>query len=102
MTGQTGSGVAAIIGIAALVGVVGGVGSVAMTSQGRSSIAHAARVAAVAGGLKRRRSPASGDYWPGCNEARDAGTAPIYRDEPGYRTEMDGDGDGIACEPIRS
>lgn len=26
---------------------------------------------------------------------------PIYRGEPGYRVEMDGDGDGIACEPYR-
>lgn len=38
-------------------------------------------------------------YFPGCNEARAAGLAPIYRNEPGYREAMDGDGDGIACEP---
>ena len=40
-------------------------------------------------------------YWHGCNDARTAGTAPIYRGEPGYRSEMDGDSDGIACEPYR-
>jgi hypothetical protein len=33
--------------------------------------------------------------------ARAAGAAPIYRGQPGYREEMDGDGDGIACEPHR-
>ncbi|MCK0533357.1 excalibur calcium-binding domain-containing protein [Sphingobium sp. MAH-33] len=47
----------------------------------------------------RARAPQAGDYWPGCNSARAAGTAPIYDGEPGYREEMDGDGDGIACEP---
>jgi hypothetical protein len=40
-------------------------------------------------------------YYPNCNFARSAGAAPIHRGEPGYRTEMDGDGDGIACEPYR-
>ena len=41
-------------------------------------------------------------YYAGCNEARAAGVAPIYRGQPGYRPEMDGDSDGIACEPHRS
>lgn len=40
-------------------------------------------------------------YFAGCNDARAAGAAPIYRGTPGYRPEMDGDGDGIACEPYR-
>ena len=40
-------------------------------------------------------------YYPGCNAARAAGAAPIHAGEPGYREEMDGDGDGIACEPHR-
>ena len=47
----------------------------------------------------RQRKPQAGDYWGGCNDARAAGTAPIYRGEPGYRQDMDGDNDGIACEP---
>ncbi len=38
-------------------------------------------------------------YYAGCNEARAAGVAPIYRGSPGYREGMDGDGDGVACEP---
>ena len=37
-------------------------------------------------------------YYSGCREARAAGAAPIHQGEPGYRPEMDGDGDGIACE----
>ena len=40
-------------------------------------------------------------YYSGCQEARAAGAAPIYAGQPGYREEMDGDGDGIACEPYR-
>ncbi|HEX8239387.1 MAG TPA: excalibur calcium-binding domain-containing protein [Allosphingosinicella sp.] len=40
-------------------------------------------------------------YYSGCNEARAAGVTPIYEGEPGYRPGMDGDSDGIACEPHR-
>lgn len=52
--------------------------------------------------MERQRMPQEGDRWGGCNDARAAGTAPIYRDEPGYRPDMDGDKDGIACEPYTS
>ncbi len=38
-------------------------------------------------------------YYSGCNEVRAAGKAPLYRGSPGYREGMDGDGDGVACEP---
>lgn len=38
-------------------------------------------------------------YYRGCDDARAAGAAPIYAGSPGYREGMDGDGDGIACEP---
>ena len=30
--------------------------------------------------------------------ARAAGAAPLYAGQPGYRPEMDGDRDGVACE----
>ncbi len=42
-----------------------------------------------------------GVYYRNCAQAWAAGAAPIYRGQPGYRSEMDGDGDGIACEPYR-
>ena len=38
-------------------------------------------------------------YFANCSDARAAGEAPIYRGEPGYRDELDRDGDGVACEP---
>jgi len=38
-------------------------------------------------------------HYAGCNEVRAAGKAPLYEGQPGYRADMDGDGDGVACEP---
>lgn len=40
------------------------------------------------------------DY-AGCEEVRAAGKAPLHAGQPGYRPGMDGDGDGVACEPYR-
>lgn len=37
-------------------------------------------------------------YYKNCTEARQAGAAPIYRGEPGYRPGLDRDNDGIAYE----
>lgn len=53
-----------------------------------------------ASGLNRRiASP--GTYFRYCREAWAAGVAPIRRGDPGYRPGLDGDGDGVACEPYR-
>lgn len=37
-------------------------------------------------------------YYKNCSAARAAGAAPLYRGQPGYRSSLDRDGDGIACE----
>ncbi|MFM9378349.1 DUF1524 domain-containing protein [Gordonia sp. VNK21] len=37
-------------------------------------------------------------YYRNCSAARAAGAAPLHRGQPGYRSGLDGDGDGIACE----
>lgn len=37
-------------------------------------------------------------YYANCTEARAAGAAPLERADPGYRSAMDRDGDGVACE----
>lgn len=44
---------------------------------------------------------AAGSSWSyrNCRAARAAGAAPLYIGQPGYGPHMDGDGDGIACEP---
>jgi hypothetical protein len=38
-------------------------------------------------------------YYADCAAAEAAGAAPISRGRPGYRTELDRDGDGVACDP---
>jgi hypothetical protein len=40
-------------------------------------------------------------YYPSCRWARAFGAAPIHLGERGYRTALDADGDGVACEPYR-
>jgi Excalibur calcium-binding domain len=85
---------------AALAGTVVGTGTVAATPDGRAVMMSRIKPLAVAFGVMRARAPEDGDHWGGCDDARAAGTAPIYLGEPGYRPEMDGDSDGIACEPI--
>ncbi|WP_307810587.1 GmrSD restriction endonuclease domain-containing protein [Tomitella biformata] len=43
--------------------------------------------------------PANPDlYYANCAAARAAGVTPLHVGEPGYRPQMDGDKDGIACE----
>ena len=38
-------------------------------------------------------------YYRNCDDARAMGAAPLHRGAPGYRPELDADGDGVACEP---
>jgi hypothetical protein len=40
----------------------------------------------------------SSAYYSNCSEARSAGAAPLYVGSPGYRSRLDRDGDGVACE----
>lgn len=37
-------------------------------------------------------------YYAKCADARAAGAAPLYAGQPGYRSGLDSDGDGVACE----
>jgi endonuclease YncB( thermonuclease family) len=51
---------------------------------------------------KATPQPTGGSHqFHSCREARAAGAAPMYRGEPDYNPNLDGDGDGIACEPYR-
>jgi hypothetical protein len=40
----------------------------------------------------------SSPYYPNCAAARAAGVTPLHRGVPGYRSGLDRDGDGVACE----
>ncbi|MEW1820664.1 DUF1524 domain-containing protein [Arthrobacter sp. NPDC080031] len=37
-------------------------------------------------------------YYANCTAAKAAGAAPLHAGQPGYRTALDRDGDGVACE----
>jgi len=49
----------------------------------------------------RRATPSAGYLYRSCAQARAAGAAPMRRGQPSYNPNLDGDGDGIACEPYR-
>ncbi|WIW90251.1 thermonuclease family protein (plasmid) [Sphingobium sp. V4] len=49
----------------------------------------------------RTVNPKPSTYYASCRQAWAAGAAPVYRGQPGYRVGLDGDLDGVACEPIR-
>ncbi|UKA55556.1 excalibur calcium-binding domain-containing protein [Arthrobacter sp. FW305-BF8] len=42
--------------------------------------------------------PAPAAYYANCTAVRNAGKAPLYSWQPGYRSALDRDSDGIACE----
>jgi hypothetical protein len=44
-------------------------------------------------------TPTASTYYANCAVAEAAGVAPISRGDPGYRPELDRDGDGVACDP---
>lgn len=43
-------------------------------------------------------APPVAAYFANCTEARAAGVTPLHTGDPGYRSGLDRDGDGIACE----
>lgn len=45
--------------------------------------------------------PVASGVFHNCAEARATGAAPVRRGQPGYNPQLDGDNDGIACEPYR-
>lgn len=49
----------------------------------------------------RSTSTASDVFFRNCREAWAAGRAPLHIGQPGYRPGLDGDSDGVACEPFR-
>ena len=55
--------------------------------------------AALAQRAEERAATEASVHYAGCDEVRLLGKAPLYSGQPGYSSDMDGDGDGIACEP---
>ena len=98
---HSGSSVGRYIGGSIIAGAFLGIGSLAAEGTLSPDVVAGSRSAAASVGLVRASDPPPGAYYSGCNEARAAGVAPLYIGEPGYRPQMDGDSDGIACEPYR-
>ncbi|HVE97277.1 MAG TPA: excalibur calcium-binding domain-containing protein [Pseudonocardiaceae bacterium] len=61
-------------------------------------VAPAPRVAAAPVPESPAGEPSSSIYYKNCAAARAAGAAPIQKGEPGYRSALDRDGDGTACD----
>src|SRR5690606_39415489 len=76
---------------AGIFGAALGAAPIVTTSHESATLAASAHDMGVALGLVRERPPQMGDYWYRCDDARRAGTAPIYRGEPGYRGRLDAD-----------
>ncbi|WP_218868724.1 excalibur calcium-binding domain-containing protein [Pseudoclavibacter chungangensis] len=43
-------------------------------------------------------APPASVYYSSCADAKASGAAPLHRGEPGYRSGLDRDNDGVACE----
>lgn len=67
----------------------------------RSDRQHQAELRQANRAAALRAVQGTGVYYRNCTEARAAGATPLYRGQPGYGAHMDGDGDGVACEPYR-
>lgn len=67
----------------------------------RSDRQHQAELRQANRAATLRAVQGTGVYYRNCDEARAAGVTPLYRGQPGYGAHMDGDNDGVACEPYR-
>lgn len=61
-------------------------------------VAPAPRVAPAPVPETQASESSSTAYYKNCTAARAAGAAPIQKGEPGYRSALDRDGDGTACD----
>jgi hypothetical protein len=99
--------VIAVLG--ATLGIVGFLSAEAVLASGATAEAPVSAPASVASPRervsRRERRERLADIRAGafrnCSEARAAGAAPVYYGDPGYGEHLDGDLDGIGCEPHR-
>jgi Excalibur calcium-binding domain len=65
-----------------------------------SSTRKVTRTAPAPGAEGSSAAPATSStvYYQNCNKARRAGAAPLRPGDPGYRAQLDKDGNGIACD----
>lgn len=99
-----GRGTAAALGAAATLGII--IGVAPSLEQAAPTVAELVQQTARPTNDGAGTSPdasyaVSSAYYAQCSEARAAGVAPIRAGQPGYRSGLDADGDGVACEPYR-
>ena len=64
----------------------------------REQAAAARRAAREEAAQQARDEAAQSTFYENCTAVEAAGAAPIYAGEPGYSSDLDRDGDGVACE----
>jgi hypothetical protein len=62
------------------------------------SLAYAAAAAVALTVLAVPSAAAEEPHYANCAEVREAGKAPLHKDQPGYEAKLDRDNDGVACE----
>jgi hypothetical protein len=67
-----------------------------------ASVPQAPTTSQLLGDASGQKRSTTVPYYASCAAARAAGATPLHRGQPGYRTNLDGDNDGVACEPLRS
>ena len=72
----------------------------AIAAQASADQASAAASAAQASAAQQSAAQSASVYYPDCAAVVAAGAAPLYRGSPGYRSDLDSNGNGIACEVL--
>lgn len=78
--------------------VLGLAGGYAWSKWSSPAAAHAV-AAGSAGPQQTAKELEATVYFDSCQQAQAAGKAPMLQGRPGYRAELDPDGDGVACPP---
>jgi hypothetical protein len=68
------------------------------TTTHRATVTHRATPTRRATTTTARPTTDAPVYYPNCTAVRAAGKAPLHRGDPGYRSGLDRDKDGLACD----
>jgi hypothetical protein len=83
---------------AALLGLTGGYAWSNWSKPSAADVANAAKIPSAKPGETSAEVEAS-VYYADCAAVAKAGKAPLYPGQPGYRSELDPQGVGVACQP---
>jgi excalibur calcium-binding domain-containing protein len=83
---------------AAILGLTGGYAWSNWSKPSPAAVANAPSIPSAKPGQTSAELEESA-YYADCAAAEKAGKAPLYPGQPGYRTELDPQGVGVACQP---